>query len=115
MYNNNNRNNNAAEIISLTPVDRRKSFYGKAYVEAKNGVYTLFSYGVEICTTDGETFRRVWSGYSFTTMRHVNAFLALCGLSGGGKTWWDKLETTGEYDAETWELIEPAAEISAAA
>lgn len=110
MYKNHNNN---AEIITLSPVDGRKSFYGKAYAEVIDGVFTLYSYGVRICETDGVTFRRIWSRYSATTMRHINAFLDLCGLSGGGKSWWDKLETSGAYDAETWERLEESAETDA--
>ena len=30
-------------------------------------------------------------GYSATTMRHINAFIEMFGISGGGKKWWDAL------------------------
>lgn len=103
-----NRTNKTAETIRITPVDGRKSFYGKAKVTVSDGVFTLYSYGVRICETDGVTFRRIWGGYSVTTMRHINAFLSLCGLSGGGKAWWDKLETSGAYHVDTWERVESA-------
>ena len=75
----------------LTPTDGRKSFYGKAAVlEKDNGEKVLQSYNTEVCkiTSNGE-FVRLWSGYSATTMRHVNSFLQLVGIAGGGKTWWD--------------------------
>ena len=74
----------------LIPTDGRKSFYGKAIViEKDNGEKVLQSYNTEVCkiTSDGE-FVRLWSGYSATTMRHVNSFLDLFNLSGGGKAWW---------------------------
>lgn len=68
-----------------------KSFYGKAIViENESGEKILQSYDTEVCkiTSDGE-FVRMWSGYSVTTMRHVNGFLAFAGIVGGGKAWWD--------------------------
>lgn len=71
--------------------DRAKSFYGKAKViEADNGEMILQSYNTKVCkiTSSGE-FVRLWSGYSVTTMRHINSFLQFVGIAGGGKTWWD--------------------------
>ena len=75
----------------LIPNDGRKSFYGKAVVIVKdNGEKVLQSYNMEVCKiTSGGEFVRMWSGYSVTTMRHVNAFLSLFGIAGGGKAWWD--------------------------
>lgn len=45
-----------------------------------------------VCKIDksGE-FVRMWEGYSATTMRHINAFIEMFGISGGGKKWWDAL------------------------
>ena len=71
--------------------DRVKSFYGKAkIIETDNGEMILQSYNTEVCkiTSSGE-FVRLWSGYSVTTMRHINSFLSFVGIAGGGKTWWD--------------------------
>lgn len=75
----------------LIPTDGCKSFYGKAVVIVKdNGEKVLLSYNTEVCKiTSGGEFVRMWSGYSVTTMRHVNAFLSLFGIAGGGKAWWD--------------------------
>ena len=79
------------ERYELIPTDGRKSFYGKAIViEKDNGEKVLQSYNTEVCKiTNGGEFVRLWSGYSATTMRHVNSFLDLFNLSGGGKAWWD--------------------------
>ena len=79
------------EKYELIPTDGRKSFYGKAIViEKDNGEKVLQSYNTEVCKiTSGGEFVRLWSGYSATTMRHVNSFLDLFNLSGGGKAWWD--------------------------
>lgn len=78
------------KIYELSPADYRKSFYGKARViEKDNGEKVLQSYCTDVCkvTSDGR-FVRLWSGYSATTMRHVNSFLSLVGIAGGGKAWW---------------------------
>lgn len=64
----------------LTPVDGRKSFYGKAIVEiAADGSETLYSYNTAIIkrTPDGELIK-LWGGWSATTGRHIAAF---CGLN----------------------------------
>lgn len=81
-------------IYQLNPMGNEnvKSFYGKASViEKDNGDKVLKSYDTEVCkvTSSGE-FVRMWSGYSATTMRHVNSFLQYVGISGGGKKWWDE-------------------------
>ena len=79
-------------VSELTPsgYDRAKSFYGKAKVIEKDGETLLQSYDTIVCKIDknGE-FVRMWDGYSATTMRHVNSFLQLVGIAGGGKAWWD--------------------------
>lgn len=82
------------KIYKLNPVDSHKSFYGKTVVyEYDDGTRVLKSYltNVAAILPDG-TFCRLWGGYSATTMRHVNAFIARAGLEGGGKKWWDALE-----------------------
>ena len=79
------------KMYELQPNDNRKSFCGKARViETDNGEKVLQSYNTEVCkVTSGGEFIRLWSGYSATTMRHVNSFLDLVGIAGGGKAWWD--------------------------
>lgn len=81
-------------IYELTPTgyDRAKSFYGKAKVIEKDGEMILQSYDTEVCkiNASGE-FVRMWSGYSVTTMRHINSFIEMFGIEGGGKKWWDAL------------------------
>lgn len=82
------------KVFELKPDNNRKSFYGKALIYvADDGTTTLRSYQTAVCkiTPAGE-FKRMWSGYSATTMRHVNAFLKLYGIPGGGKSWWDNLD-----------------------
>ena len=81
------------KIYYLSPMgnERAKSFYNKAIViENESGEKILQSYETEVCkiNNNGE-FVRLWGGYSTTTMRHVNSFLQLFDIKGGGKTWWD--------------------------
>jgi hypothetical protein len=64
----------------LIPTDGRKSFYGKAVVIVEdNGEETLYSYGTPIVKrlVSGELVK-LWSGWSATTGRHIQAF---CGLN----------------------------------
>ena len=80
------------EWQELPCYDHHKSFYGKAKIRRRgDGVVELLSYNTVVCyLKDGEIHRR-WSGYSATTMRHINSFLKHFGIVGGGKTWWDAL------------------------
>lgn len=75
-------------IYELTPTgyDRAKSFYGKAKVIEKDGETVLQSYDTQVCkiSASGE-FVRMWSGYSVTTMRHINSFIEMFGIEGGEK------------------------------
>ena len=83
------------KTYQLTSTDSHKSFYGKAIIiEKDNGETVLQSYETEVCKikSNGE-FVRLWGGYSATTMRHVNSFVQLFNIAGGGKAWWDNLTT----------------------
>lgn len=77
----------------LNPIYDRKSFYGKATViEKDNGDVELRSYNTIVARIRNGNFERLWSGYSATTMRHINSFLRTFGIDGGGKAWWTSLE-----------------------
>ena len=80
-------------ILDLKPNDNRKSFYGKAKIIMQNdgNKIILQSYNTYVGYIINGIFYRTWHGYSVTTMRHVNAFLAAFGVPGGGKAWWDNL------------------------
>ena len=71
--------------------DIAKSFYGKAVVTINDrGDAVLRSYGTDVCMiTASREFLRFWEGYSATTMRHVNDFLAQASIFEGGKKFWD--------------------------
>lgn len=80
-------------VFELKPIGGRKSFYGKAEViEKDNGDIELKSYQTIVARIRNGKFERLWSGYSATTMRHINDFLNTYGISGGGKAWWVNLE-----------------------
>ncbi len=81
------------KIFELNPMNGRKSFYGKAKVIAKdNGDIELQSYNTIVARIRNGKFERLWSGYSATTMNHINSFIDLYGIIGGGKAWWTSLE-----------------------
>ena len=91
------------QMFELRPSDGRKSFHGKAVVISDADGLTLFSYGTPVITYHGENkVTRLWSGYSVTTMRHVNAFMVFfCSSLCGGKKWWDSLPV-GEAVTLSW-------------
>ena len=69
--------------ITLTPVDGRKSFYGKAYAVTMGNTTTLFSYDTKIAAYDHKTGtleKTSFWNYSRTTARHQKAFLAYLGI-----------------------------------
>lgn len=81
------------KVFELKPVNGRKSFYGKAEaIEKDNGDIELRSYSTIVARIRDGKFERLWGGYSATTMNHINAFVRLYGIAGGGKAWWDSLE-----------------------
>ena len=80
------------KTYELTPNNNQKSFYGKAVViEKENGDIELKSYNTIVARFHNGEFERLWDGYSATTMKHINAFVDMLGISGGGKAWWTSL------------------------
>ena len=77
--------------IELPPIDGRKSFYGKCSVKlCPNGSKILRSYDTDVAEIDsGGHFKRLWSGYSATTMRHIRAFAMayVCDFDGSKAAW----------------------------
>lgn len=80
-------------IYDLPCYDNRKSFYGKAKIFEQGDKYILYSYDTPVIEYNEKTeeVKRLWDGYSATTMRHVNSFLRHFYLKGGGKKWWNSL------------------------
>lgn len=83
-------------IFTLTPRDR-KSFYGKMKVIERDSEKLLQSYGTIVCKLDScGNFKRLWSGWSATTQRHVNAFVDYYDMPElGGKSAWTKMKVEG--------------------
>lgn len=81
--------------IELFPIDGRKSFYGKARAIRNGDTWYCMSYDTLVASYNTVTgcVVRHWSGYSVTTMRHVNSFLWFLGFTHGGKSFWDALPT----------------------
>lgn len=81
------------KTFELKPANNRKSFYGKANViEQDNGDIELRSYNTIVARIRNGKLERLWSGYSATTMNHINSFIDTFGITGGGKAWWTSLE-----------------------
>ena len=79
--------------IELKPTNGRKSFYGKCEaIQHDNGDIELRSYNTIVARIRNGKFERLWSGYSATTMNHINSFIDYFGICGGGKAWWTSLE-----------------------
>ena len=81
------------KIYDLPCYDNRDSFYGKTKVIEEDKRILLQSYSTIVGYIENGIFHKTYSGYSATTMRHVNSFLDHFNLSGGGKKWWDSLTT----------------------
>lgn len=68
----------------LSPVDGRKSFYNKCYVERMGKTATLYSYNTKICSYNTETKELTKFSafnYSMTTKRHQKAFFEYYGIT----------------------------------
>ena len=102
------------QIYALKPMaDNQKSYYGKATVIINGDAIILKSYDTMVAAYDLEkkTFRRLWDGYSVTTMKHINSFIYALHLIDygtrspfpadahlqGGKKWWLSLEMYRDY------------------
>lgn len=56
-----------------------------------DGILVSYETRVARIASDG-SFHRLWSGYSATTMRHVNEFREAHNLPGITKAQWEKME-----------------------
>lgn len=88
------------KIYELMPTNGRKSFYGKAKVIEYEGENFLQSYNTIVCKVDKNgKFVKMWDGYSATTMFHINDFIKLFNIDGGGKKWYESLETQSDISS----------------
>lgn len=67
--------------------------YGANAVEV-DGILVSYETRVARVASDG-SFHRLWSGYSATTMRHVNEFREAHSLPRITKVQWEKMEVEG--------------------
>lgn len=82
-------------VTNLIPSSNQaqKSFYGKARVVVDGEKAYLQSYNTFVCCMDENgQFHRLWSGWSATTARHVNAFRSAYGLQMISKKEWIAME-----------------------
>lgn len=69
------------KTFELTPIDGRKSFYGKARVIDDGKIAKLLSYDTIVAEYNRTTKEMKINGeYSDTTRRHINAFLSYYGF-----------------------------------
>ena len=82
-------------VTNLIPAacQSQKSFYGKAKLVIDDGKVYLQSYNTFVCCMDENgQFHRLWSGWSATTARHINAFRSAHGLPMIDKKEWLAME-----------------------
>lgn len=80
------------KLFELPTISGRSFSHKVIVIEKDNGDIELMSYYTIVCRIRNGKFEKLWDGYSATTMRHINAFLAFYGIEGGGKAWWNSLE-----------------------
>lgn len=74
------------KTFELTPINGRKSFYGKARVIEENGISKLLSYDTFVAEFNhAENKMKVNGKYSNTTNTHINAFLNYYGFDSCSK------------------------------
>ena len=84
----------------------QKSFYKKAYVlEDEKGNLFLQSYDTIVCGIINGIFKKLWNGYSRTTLVHVNDFRKAHNMGTLYKKEWESLNTDNDpvsyYDHES--------------
>lgn len=72
----------------LKPTTQQRSFYKKAFVKEDNGIATLYSYNTPVATIKNGKLIRLWSGWSATTSKHVDAFCDYYNLNKVNKKKW---------------------------
>lgn len=70
-----------------------EGFNNRAAVIPTAAGYILRSYNTAVASYENGVFRKLWrDGYSNTTLKHINAFRALCGLAALNKREWVEME-----------------------
>lgn len=68
-----------------------EGFNGRAVVIPTGDGYTLRSYDTDVISYEAGTVRKLWDGYSVTTLKHINAFCAFVKHPGFNKREWIEL------------------------
>lgn len=106
-------NNFSYELLPLRA--SQKSFYGKArvnvYQHSGDNYHTLSSYGTSVVSVyfgpDNIVYmKRLWGGYSATTMRHVNEFLIQEGFTKLSARAWRAMEVGKFYTPDDVPALE---------
>lgn len=89
-------------MLELRPVySGQKSYHGKAKVIVEGGVRRLYSYDTAILEyhsgENGVCLKKLWDGYSPTTMMHINDFMYQLGFATMSKKEWLEWEVN-KYD-----------------
>ena len=70
-------------------IENANGFNARALVIRDNkGNYVLYSYETPVCSYIDGTFTKLWSGYSNTSLKHVNIFRKFVGLEPLSKYDW---------------------------
>ena len=70
------------KTFELIPIDGRKSFGGKCFVQEQDGIATLYSYNTLIATITNGVYKLIYDKpISMTTNRHIKAFKAFYGIN----------------------------------
>ena len=88
------------KLVKLNPTGQQKSFGSKAHwYEREDGVRVLISYTTAVAAVSGGVLYRLWDDYSATTLRHVDAFADMCGVSfKGNKAAWEAMPVVALCD-----------------
>mgnify|MGYP003504222384 CR=1 FL=1 len=74
----------------------QKNYYGKAKTRTENNATILKSYNTDVLKIENGKIVKLWSGYSKTTMQHINDFLLQNGFTPLNKKQWLDLPCENE-------------------
>lgn len=69
-----------------------EGFNNRAAVIPTAAGYILRSYNTKVASYENGVFRKLWNGYSTTTLKHINAFCGMIGHPGFNKREWVELD-----------------------
>ena len=72
---------------------RLDGFNNRAIIKPVENGYILQSYETDVCSYIDGSFKKLWEGYSNTTLKHVNLFCEWLNIPGYDKYGWVMLDT----------------------